>query len=132
MCDTNINESKSDNIDLVFKYNSFRSAMKLSSRVLTIVIVLIVAMQGFSPKCKNIKEYSTAGLAARTRSPICAEDHPNQKVSYLHLPASLCSPTLFLLKSWIQISECIDNSSERTTGKPSLQLFPDGISAGTL
>jgi len=60
--------------------------MILLSTVLTNLIMVIVAMQGVSPKCRNINEYSTAGKVARTKSPVCSEYHRDQKSALTIVP----------------------------------------------
>ena len=86
--------------------------MILLSTVLTNLIMVTVAMQGVSPKCRNINEYSTAGKVARTKSPVCSEYHRDQKVNGNYSSQYFYNFDYFL--------ECIDNSSPRAAGKPSL------------
>ena len=85
--------------------------MILLSTVVTNLLMVIVAMQGVS-KCRNINEYSTAGKVARTKSPVCSEYHRDQKVNGNYSSQYFYNFDYFL--------ECIDNSSPRAAGKPSL------------
>ena len=86
--------------------------MILLSTVLTNLIMVIVAMQGVSQKCRNINEYSTAGKVARTKCPVCSEYHRDQNVNGNYSSQYFYNFDYFL--------ECIDNSSPRAAGKPSL------------
>ena len=88
---------------LTWKFQIWKFEMILLSAVVTNLIALIVAMEGFTPKCKNIKEYSTAGLAARTKCPKCVEHHPGQKVKFFYITKIFHSKVWIIFQSGLTI-----------------------------